>query len=636
ADQFVLLTISLALIAAVAVAVAYATAHATRHGADGDSDDQRAPGLRGLTDEPVDPMARPAGATSRPRSMFVSPASTRQVARVVAFLFLASVAVVVALTRAWPDTEPAIFTLLAAGTLLVVIFMDMVPPAAMGSWRRPAEGVGAIVYLGLLMGLTGGVGSPFFVGFFLVVAGTALSTEGLAPLLVAVVAAATMAVVGVVASFDAALEPQGLAWIGFNAVALILLADVATAAARAQRKARDEALRASRFDALTGLYNRSFFFTTMEQEIRRSDRMGRGFTMLMLDLDDLKPVNDTFGHQWGDRLLKAIADVVRQTVRFTDSAARYGGDEFVVLLPETDVAGGFVVGEKLRRDIAALTLHAGERNVRSSVSVGLVSYPDDGTTIEQLVAAADVAMYESKRRGKNRIVGYQTRTERVATAIDIDSAELVQLGPAGDVRTGGDQAPWGPDPGTGASASQDEVPRAKTRPQTATGRRYDGPAGGPERAPGRQPGPGPGAESSQEPWEQEPRASRVEAPGAAPDPRSQPSTGTGTFLESPLDADPGASDAPWLTRTEVPRPPAAAPPSDAVPPSDAASQRPAADARSPSGKTSGGKTSGGKAPGSEASGGRPSSRSDEIRQTGERPWIALPIEPYEPPERPKG
>ena len=168
-------------------------------------------------------------------TVLVSPASTRQVARVVAFLFLASVAVVVALTRAWPDQEPAIFTLLAAGTLLVVLFMDMVPPASLGRWRRPAEGVGAVVFLGLLMALTGGVESPFFVGFFLVVAGTALSVEGLAPLFIALLAAATIAMVGIAVSLDAATRAQGLAWIGFSAVALILLADIATAAARAQR-----------------------------------------------------------------------------------------------------------------------------------------------------------------------------------------------------------------------------------------------------------------------------------------------------------------------------------------------------------------------------------------------------------------
>ena len=145
--------------------------------------------------------------------------------------------------------------------------------------------------------------------------------------------------------------------------------------------------------------------------------------MLMLDLDDLKPVNDTFGHQWGDRLLKAIADTVRRDRSASPTAAaRYGGDEFVVLLPETDAAGGYVVGEKLRRDIAALTLACG-RPQRALIGVGRASspIPTMARTIEQLVAAADVAMYEAKRRGKNRIVGYQTRTERVATDIDADT-----------------------------------------------------------------------------------------------------------------------------------------------------------------------------------------------------------------------
>ncbi len=364
-DQIVFLAVGLIVIAAVAVTVAYATAHVARSGVLSGGADPSSGGLRDHDDDGRGAALPPGTNAARSSRSWVSPASTRQVARVVAFLFLASVAVVVALTGSWSDDQAAIFTLLAAGTLLVVLFLDMVPPAAMGRWRRPAESIGAIVFLGLLMTLTGGAGSPFLVGFFLVVAGTALSTEGRAPLAVAIVGASTIGVVALLDLIDGPIGPEGLAWVGISAVSLILLADIATAAARSQRHARDEALRASRFDALTGLYNRSFFFTTMEQELRRSDRMGRGFTMLMLDLDDLKPVNDTFGHQWGDRLLKAVADTVRETIRFTDSAARYGGDEFVVLLPETDASGGYVVGEKLRRDIAALSLHAANRNVRS-------------------------------------------------------------------------------------------------------------------------------------------------------------------------------------------------------------------------------------------------------------------------------
>ena len=608
ADQIILLAVGLIVIAAVAVTVAYATAFATRpmsrrpsadpaHAAGRDHDD-------GETQD-----AAPTAAGNRGSFAFITTTSTRQVARVVAFLFLASVGVVVALTRAWPDNEPAIFTLLAAGTLLVVLFMDMVPPAALGRWRRPLEGIGAIAFLGLLMALTGGAGSPFLVGFYLVVAGTALSTEGRAPIAVALVGALTIALVGLLdAIVVGPLEPVALAWVGINAVSLILLADIATAAARSQRHARDEALRASRFDALTGLYNRSFFFTTMEQELRRSDRMGRGFTMLMLDLDDLKPVNDTFGHQWGDRLLKAIADVVRRTIRFTDAAARYGGDEFVVLLPETDAAGGYVVAEKLRRDIEALTLHAASRNVRSSISVGLVVYPDDGSTIEQLVSAADVAMYEAKRRGKNRIVGYQTRTERIATDIDSATHEMVQLDPAEDVRTGGDPVPWDDtSAGSGARVSYgdpgDPLNEAPPRPP---GRRRSDRSTIPVE-PGE---PGPAPWSSEVTPPSQPRSRPDSRPAGEP---PEPPTRMRTAVDAPDLPNPaGAADQPWLTRTE---PSSARPQSGSTRADDAPPQRPAADLGRGRGSSAG-------------------SRSDEIRSSGERPWIALPIEPDDQPPRP--
>ena len=290
ADQIVLLALGLIVIAAVAVTVAWATAYTARRDPATGSPEPATSALRDHGDGVPD---LPRSTAPRGSRTFIAPTSTRQVARAVALLYLASAAVIVAITGAWPDTQAAVFTLLALGTLLVVLFMDLVPPATLGRWRRPAEGIGAVIFLALLTALSGGASSPFFVGFFLVVAGTALSTEGRAPLAIALLAAASVVLVGVLDALDAPLAPEALAWVGFTAVALILLADIATAAARAQRHARDEALRASRFDSLTGLYNRAFFFTTMEQEIRRSDRMGRDFTMLMLDLDDLKPVNDT-------------------------------------------------------------------------------------------------------------------------------------------------------------------------------------------------------------------------------------------------------------------------------------------------------------------------------------------------------
>jgi diguanylate cyclase (GGDEF)-like protein len=509
-EQIVVLVLGLVVIAALAGLVAWTSAQATSRGVpDREPSPRQAPRTErdlGASDEAQDVAAWPSTVRALASAGLV-PGVGHQVGRVVALLFLASVAVVVAVTGAWPGSEAAIFTLLAAGMLLVVFFTDLLPAASLGQMRRFVEGIGAVAFLGVLMGLTGGIGSPFVVGFYLVVAGTALSSEGLAPLAVALLAATTLAVVSFVASSAQAIEPTGLAWMGVNAVTLVLLADLAAASARAKRQAHDQALRASRFDVLTGLFNRSFFFTTMEQEIRRSERMGRGFTMLMLDLDDLKPVNDTFGHQWGDRLLTAVADILRRTVRFTDTVARYGGDEFLILLPETDGAGGYIVAETIRRDIAGLSLRAADRNVRSSVSIGLVTYPDDGTTMEQLVAAADVAMYESKRRGKNQIVGYRTRTDRVATAIPVTPAELVSLDQAARP---GDARPW-VDSGASRSiavTSSEQVPVASV-PQPAPPPRPAAPGGREDRAEDRSEG--------------------------ASEARSEAT---------------GSEDAPWLTRTD--------------------------------------------------------------------------------------
>jgi diguanylate cyclase (GGDEF)-like protein len=388
---------------------------------------------------------------------------THRVARVVSLLYLAGVAVVVAVTGAWPEAQAAVFAALALGTLLVVLFLDMLPRASLGLARRPVEAVGAIVFVGLLMALTGGVASPFVVGLYLVVVGAALVLEGSAPALVAATAVSIHVVVALLASPETALRADGLAVLLASAVTLVLLSTIATTAGRLQRRARDEALRLSRFDPLTGLFNRSHLVSTVEQEIGRASRMARPFSLLMLDLDDLKPVNDTYGHPVGDQLLQSVAEVVRTSIRLSDTAARYGGDEFMVLLPETNAAGASIVAEKLRRDIAAIAVRVSERSVRTSVSIGLVAYPDDGATVDQLVSAVDVAMYEAKRQGKNQIVGYATRTERVVTAMEPGQGLPGPLTPASPAASG--PAPGGV-PG---SAPDARTPAALGRADAAKG-----------------------------------------------------------------------------------------------------------------------------------------------------------------------
>jgi diguanylate cyclase (GGDEF)-like protein len=184
--------------------------------------------------------------------------------------------------------------------------------------------------------------------------------------------------------------------------------------AREQRRARDAAIRMSTVDSLTGLFNRAFFFSAVEREIARSARTGRGFCLLMMDLDELKTINDRYGHFIGDRVLGAVGGVIREGVRRIDTAARYGGDEFVVLLPETEASGAWVLAEKIRLGVSELLVPGSE--ARASMSVGVVSFPDDGHTADELMIAADQAMYASKRAGKNRVMGIGVRRNRTGVA----------------------------------------------------------------------------------------------------------------------------------------------------------------------------------------------------------------------------
>jgi diguanylate cyclase (GGDEF)-like protein len=367
-----------------------------------------------------------------------------RVVRVLALIFLASVSIAVFLTDPTSAKSMAIVLLIAAALLTIVLLQDIVPLRDSRA-RYWSEAVAATIFLALLTGLTGGVHSPFFVGFLLVVAGASLSLDEVAPLVLAVLAGAAFSLV-VVANSIAPDQPfstdqffRDLPTLAFDLVILGLLAYIAAVVAREQRRARESALSLSRVDALTGLSNRAGLVDAIEREIRRSERSRRPFAVLMFDLDNLKPVNDQLGHQVGDDLLRAIADAVRRNVRSTDVAGRYGGDEFIVLLGDTDVDGAETKAERLRTEIASVVVGSADRPARTTASFGLVTFPDDGATVEDLIQNADLAMYQAKRGGKNQIVGYVRRTKPITKEPVSDDDEPTT--PTGDRRSGGPRPP---------------------------------------------------------------------------------------------------------------------------------------------------------------------------------------------------
>ncbi|MGJ4730045.1 GGDEF domain-containing protein [Luteimonas sp. SDU101] len=156
-------------------------------------------------------------------------------------------------------------------------------------------------------------------------------------------------------------------------------------------------------DALTGLYNRRHFMDVLDREIARALRHGRDLALCILDVDLFKPVNDTFGHIAGDEVLRRMAAVLRQHLRGDDIAARIGGEEFAVLLPEGGAAGAVVFAERLREAIAATIFSPGGTPRQITVSVGVAPLQAPDTSRSQLLAAADAALYRAKHEGRNRV-----------------------------------------------------------------------------------------------------------------------------------------------------------------------------------------------------------------------------------------
>jgi two-component system cell cycle response regulator len=153
-------------------------------------------------------------------------------------------------------------------------------------------------------------------------------------------------------------------------------------------------------DGLTGLYNHRFIFERLEEEIAKVARYGRPLSIIMLDIDNFKQVNDTFGHRAGDEVILSAAHAIMASLRKTDVAGRYGGEEFLVLLPETDLKAAHIVAEKIRNTVALLQFET--KDLAVTISAG-VAEAEKGESFEALINRADAKLYTAKRNGKNRV-----------------------------------------------------------------------------------------------------------------------------------------------------------------------------------------------------------------------------------------
>lgn len=157
-------------------------------------------------------------------------------------------------------------------------------------------------------------------------------------------------------------------------------------------------------DGLTGLYNHRHFWEQANVELKRANRYSESLSCILIDIDNFKSINDRFNHQFGDSVLKKIANILETPLRATDILARYGGDEFAILLSNTDYQGSRIISDKILKRIRNAMFEIKDFFIKITISIGVSSYPTDQVSgSSQLVEYADAALYDAKAKGKNRV-----------------------------------------------------------------------------------------------------------------------------------------------------------------------------------------------------------------------------------------
>jgi diguanylate cyclase (GGDEF)-like protein len=274
-------------------------------------------------------------------------------------------------------------------------------------WKIAIETLGMVAFVTWVLYYTDGLASPLLNAYLLPVITSAL-TLGKMPTLggVALIAACYL-FLGGAGGPEEILTLPFLGGFVAQLAPVLLVAYITTMFSADIRYGLARAKVLSETDELTGLFNVRGFALAANRLFAQAVRHGRPTSVLMIDSDNLKTVNDGYGHEAGNELLRHLARAIQGELRFTDVSARYGGDEFIVLLPDTPPKGALEVAERIRARIAGSPLDLGTRRLASSVSIGIASFPEDGATLDALASHADRALYAAKQDGRNRTVKFR-------------------------------------------------------------------------------------------------------------------------------------------------------------------------------------------------------------------------------------
>lgn len=274
-------------------------------------------------------------------------------------------------------------------------------------WKIAIETWGMIAFITWVLGFTGALASPLVNSYLLPVITAALTLGKLATLAEVGLIAACYLFVGGGVSTEQLLSLAFYGEFVAQLAPLLLVAYIVTLFSADIRFGLSHAKLLAETDPLTGLLNIRGFAIAADRLFAQAVRFNRESSILMIDSDSLKPVNDGHGHEAGNLLLKQLARAIRADLRNTDVPARYGGDEFVVFLSETPLKGAMIVAERIREAVAATPLVVDGKQVGCTVSIGIAGFPQDGLTMDAIVSRADRAMYQAKQAGRNRVVVFK-------------------------------------------------------------------------------------------------------------------------------------------------------------------------------------------------------------------------------------
>ena len=270
-------------------------------------------------------------------------------------------------------------------------------------WKLAVETWAITLFITWCVYKTGGIESPLINLYLLVIIFSALTLGKLVTLLEFILITAVYFYLGQSVYYQDTFSMIYFSEVMMLFVPYLLVGYLTSLLAADLKNARKGLELLSDTDELTGLKNRRAFNNELETHVKRGTRYKNRFSVLMLDADNLKSVNDSLGHAVGDKLIISIAQVIQEALRETDVLARYGGDEFVVILSETTEKPALEIAERIRSSVENTSFSSGGERVSSTISIGISCFPDDSEIGSEIIARADSELYKSKRKGKNAV-----------------------------------------------------------------------------------------------------------------------------------------------------------------------------------------------------------------------------------------